>query len=224
MVGASSGLGLAYANHLESQDVLVTKVGRTRANSSTHVINLESPTETSAIISEVIKEVGGFDSIVFCQRYRDGQSDPYAEYQVNALSISSILELCPELFKADGLKSAVVVSSLAANFPDVKTSLSYQASKGALNSVARYYALKLAPFGIRVNTLSPFFFISERNYNFYTSNEKWQNFIQNQIPLASTCSIEQLIPKIDFLCSTDSSFITGQNFVVDGGASLKVYP
>ena len=110
------------------------------------------------------------------------------------------------------------------SFPDLNSSVSYQATKGALNSISRFYALKLARFGIRVNSLSPFFFVSDRNKGFYNSDATWQDFIEKQIPLSRNFQIEELFPKLDFLLSTDSSFITGQNLNVDGGATLRIYP
>jgi NAD(P)-dependent dehydrogenase (short-subunit alcohol dehydrogenase family) len=143
---------------------------------------------------------------------------------VNSYSVSHILEYSQSIFNPDGLKSVAIVSSLVSSFPDLNSSVSYQATKGALNSISRFYALKLARFGIRVNSLSPFFFVSDRNKGFYNSDATWQDFIEKQIPLSRNFQIEELFPKLDFLLSTDSSFITGQNLNVDGGATLRIYP
>lgn len=224
IVGGSSGLGLAYANYMEAQGTIITKLGRKSGDNSDFAVNLESFVEIKNSISRILEASGLIDSIIFCQRYRGGEQNPLEEYQVNALSISNILELAPSIFKPRGLRTVVIISSLVASHPDLSTSLSYQASKGALNSIARFYALKLAPLNIRVNTISPFFFVSDRNREKYMKNHLWRSFIKKQLPLGKACKIEELFPKITFLSNNDSSFITGQNIVVDGGSSLKVYP
>jgi NAD(P)-dependent dehydrogenase (short-subunit alcohol dehydrogenase family) len=217
VVGASSGLGLAYSNYMESQ-------GRTKQHPSVFESNLESPTEINRSLSKILKESGLIDSIVFCQRYRSDKPNPLVEYQVNALSISNILENAPNLFKVSGFRTVVMVSSLVSKHPDLGTALSYQASKSALDSVAKYYALKLAPYSIRVNIISPFFYVSDRNQEKYANSTVWGEYIRNQIPLGKACKIEEIFPKITFLSNDDSSFMTGQDLIIDGGASLSIYP
>jgi NAD(P)-dependent dehydrogenase (short-subunit alcohol dehydrogenase family) len=225
VVGATSGLGLAYSRYLLARNIQVSRIGGREHLDGSFKVNLESAEETRLVLEEIVAKNGLLDCIVFCQRFRSNSDvNPLKEYMVNSYSVSHILENSQSIFNPDGLKSVAIVSSLVSSFPDLNSSVSYQATKGALNSISRFYALKLARFGIRVNSLSPFFFVSDRNKGFYNSDATWQDFVEKRVPLSRNFQIEELFPKLDFLLSADSSFITGQNLTVDGGATLRIYP
>ena len=91
--------------------------------------------------------------------------------------------------------------------------ISYSAIKTALVGMVRYYANFLAPKNIRVNCVSP-----GGIYNF--QEDTFISKISQLIPLGRLAKIEEIVSVIDFLLSNKSSYMTGQNIVVDGGRTI----
>lgn len=93
----------------------------------------------------------------------------------------------------------------------------YGASKAGVLQLTRYFAQYLGPDGIRVNSISPGPFPS-------LDTQKKQEFVK---ALADKTSLkrfgqpEELIGSIVFLSSQASSYITGQNIVIDGGWTIS---
>jgi NAD(P)-dependent dehydrogenase (short-subunit alcohol dehydrogenase family) len=94
----------------------------------------------------------------------------------------------------------------------INTPAVYSASKGGVVALTRYLATYWAQHGIRVNTLTPGGVYSSQNETFT------QRYAQ-RVPLGRMAKAEELVGALLFLASDASSYVTGQNIVVDGGLS-----
>lgn len=93
---------------------------------------------------------------------------------------------------------------------DRRTSEAYAASKAAVIQMTRYWAVHLAKYRIRVNTLSPG----------GVFNEQGADFVRNysaRTPMGRMARADELGEALLFLCSEASSYVTGHNLLVDGG-------
>ena len=84
--------------------------------------------------------------------------------------------------------------------------------KHGIVGLTKYLAATYANKNIRVNSISPGG-IEQKNLN---KVEK----LKNLIPLNRMAKNGEYIETIQFLCSDASSYITGQNIVLDGGRSI----
>lgn len=106
----------------------------------------------------------------------------------------------------------------------------YAASKGGLVSFTRAAALELAESGIRVNCVLPGAVSTPMLTDGFRARhpdggsvEEQMERLAGQTPLNKIGSPEEIAKAICFLCAAeDSSFITGQTLVVDGGALARL--
>lgn len=90
---------------------------------------------------------------------------------------------------------------------------SYSVIKHGLIGLTKYLSTYLADFSIRVNTLSP-------GSIFNNQDTEFLNNLENNIPLKRLASVNEYKGAIQFLASDASSYMTGQNLIIDGGRSI----
>ena len=89
---------------------------------------------------------------------------------------------------------------------------SYSVIKHGLIGLTKYLSTYLADFGIRVNTLSPGSIFNSQD------NEFIEN-LKLRIPMGRMANVNEYKGAIQFLASDSSSYMTGQNLIIDGGRS-----
>lgn len=92
----------------------------------------------------------------------------------------------------------------------------YSATKAALDGLTRSLARELGPRNIRVNSIAPGYFESDMVAEL--SAEARERIVR-RTPLGRLGSVEDIVGVVMFLLSPESSFITGQTIVVDGGTT-----
>lgn len=95
-------------------------------------------------------------------------------------------------------------------------STAYTAAKAGLIGMTRVWALEFAPYRICVNSVAPGFFATPINEALRKSPLGAK--LAQQVPLGFG-KMEQIVPVVLFLSSSESDYVTGQCFVVDGGLS-----
>ena len=94
--------------------------------------------------------------------------------------------------------------------------LHYNASKGGLEMLTKSLAIELAPYGIRVNAVSPGLIETEHAMAFLKDPAFREHYFHH-IPLGRFGSPDECTGAVVFFASEDSSYITGQSLVIDGG-------
>lgn len=89
----------------------------------------------------------------------------------------------------------------------------YGAAKAGVLQLTRYFACYLGKDNILVNAVTPGAFPSET----VQQNQEFIDRLSKKSPLGRIGKPEELKGIFTFLCSNQASYITGQNFVVDGG-------
>lgn len=94
----------------------------------------------------------------------------------------------------------------------------YVASKGAVISLTRALATECGQHNVRVNSVAPGFTLSDGVRQNQTLIEGVQGPSLKGRVLSRDMAAEDLVGAVAFFISNESSFITGQTLVVDGGA------
>jgi NAD(P)-dependent dehydrogenase (short-subunit alcohol dehydrogenase family) len=92
----------------------------------------------------------------------------------------------------------------------INTPAVYAASKGAVIGLTNYLSTYWATKGIRVNTLTPGGVASGQN-------EEFTKKYSNRVPLGRMAERSEMVGALLYLASEASSYVTGQNIIVDGG-------
>jgi NAD(P)-dependent dehydrogenase (short-subunit alcohol dehydrogenase family) len=114
--------------------------------------------------------------------------------------------------------SVVAISSLGASRALPYYSL-VGASKGALDALARHFAVELAPRGIRVNILTPGT-ISTDVWRVLPQGEDRVAEAIRRSPTKRLVTCDEVAAAAQFLCSEAAAGIVGHTLVVDGGAAI----
>jgi Tropinone reductase 1 len=126
-------------------------------------------------------------------------------------------ELYPQLVKSKNGK--IINISSAAATQDVGTGTPYAMAKAGLLQQTRSLAVEWARDDIRVNAVSPWYTRTPLTDSVLQGERK--EMILRRTPLNRIAEPEEIASIIAFLAMDKSSFITGQNIIVDGGMSVK---
>jgi NAD(P)-dependent dehydrogenase (short-subunit alcohol dehydrogenase family) len=118
-----------------------------------------------------------------------------------------------------GRGGAIVnVSSMSATVVNIpQHQVSYHASKAGVNMVTKALAVEWAPLGIRVNAIAPGYILSDMTRQFTEANPDLAAQWRGLIPAGRMGEPADLEGLVALLCSSASSYLTGQSIVIDGG-------
>ena len=97
--------------------------------------------------------------------------------------------------------------------PAAQTGISYAIAKAGLSQMTQYLAAYWATKNIRVNCVSPGGIKREQDPAFLANyNQK--------VPMGRMAEPQEVATAVRFLVSDDSSYITGQDLLIDGGMHI----
>jgi len=237
VTGGNSGIGYAAAKELAAQGARVIITGRRKealeaaareTGTVPFLADQASLEDTTALTEEAKRTFGGID-ILFINAGITGTSaliehmpgDNFdAVMDINFKGAYFTLSKFIPLLNEGA--SVVFLSSIAATTHRPQSSV-YQASKAALNSIAKTAAAELASRKIRVNVISPgptrTEVLSKSGADSETVKQIFDT-LSDQIPLKKIGPPEDVARLVTYLSSDAATFITGSEFVIDGGLTL----
>lgn len=232
VTGGSSGIGYQIANVLAQNGACVYSISRTGMpkkgypESTPGVIHLKGDIgdqkAMKAILTEITKN-GSLDFLVnnagatFKCRAEEFPTEQFEHIMnVNVKYVFEMCKLCyPYLKKAKEKGRIINITSMSAHlgFSEV---VPYCTSKGAVLAMTRGLAVEWAKDNICVNSIAPGWFQSNMLQS--VADPIREQKILNRMPLHSYGDTKDLGAMASFLCGSNASYITGQDFAVDGGA------
>ncbi|MEZ5413017.1 MAG: SDR family oxidoreductase [Opitutaceae bacterium] len=175
------------------------------------------------LVADTVTHFGRLDYLVnnafsFIAKGLDAtRSDFLYSLEVGPLGFALMIQLASEHMKKAGGGAVVNVSSISAWVAQVNR-WTYNMSKGAVTQLTRCAALDLAPFKIRVNSISPGWIWTREVDKAAGGDRAKFDPIWGQYHMLARMGhpIEMTGPAL-FLLSDDASFITGTDLPVDGG-------
>lgn len=241
ITGVFGGIGYATAKIFKEMGWIVVGVDRNNAEDKDRLVDLVIQEDISTLenVDRLFERVcdlySGLDALVnnaaiqIAKSVIDTTEEDWDEvFNANVKSVfRSIKYAYPLLVRNKG--SIVNVSSVHAFATSVNIS-SYAASKGALLAFTRSLALEFARDGIRVNAVIPGAVRTNMLVSGLSRGHLGESDINTMIdklglrhPISRVGEPEEIGKLIYFLAeNSQSSFITGQSFVADGGALAQL--
>lgn len=238
VTGASSGLGVQFANVLAEQGADLVLLAR-RVEKLEQVAaeirkkgrkvlvlgcDVTKVADVQAARDAAIKEFGKVDILVNNAGGSRGNAcetvtDDDWKFTMD-LNISSIFTCCREFGKEMLKKGYGRIINIASMYGlvgnNINPALPYHTSKGAVVNFTRALGAEWGKRGITVNAICPGFFASELTDGFVDSAD-FVNSVKVYCPMGRVGKRGELNPALVYLASEEASYSNGSMVVVDGG-------
>ncbi|KAG6554578.1 hypothetical protein Mapa_003596 [Marchantia paleacea] len=136
----------------------------------------------------------------------------------NLESAFHLSQLALPILKNSGNACIVNVSSVA-GIVAINSGCIYAMTKAAMNQLTKNLCCEWAKFGIRVNSVSPWY-TKTPLANAVLQNEAFAADVLSRTPMRRVGEPHEVASTVAFLCLPASAYITGQNITVDGGFTV----
>jgi len=233
-IGRHLAIGLAEAGaHVyvasrkrEPCDELVAKIEEDGGRATTLQADVSSPEEIDRLVADVFERETRLDVLV--NNAGMVWASPLLDYPLEGwdrvfdLNVRGLFYLSQQVarrMKDAGGGSIIHIGSISAwrsAGDDREPVVAYNASKGAVASLTVDMAVKLAPHGIRVNSIAPGPFLTSMMDHVRHDEEALARF-NRQVPQGRSGGEDDIKGAVVFLASDAAAYVTGHTLVVDGG-------
>lgn len=233
VTGGGAGIGAATAHLLAERGAVVAVLDRDEAAAGqvaesvgghAFTVDVADPGATTDAVERAVEALGGLTDVV--ANAGMGLNKPLHRYTddewrlvtgVNLDGTFHTLRAAIPLLLEGGGGNVVTVASLNASRP-LQGEGPYSAAKAGVVNLTRTLALEYAP-DIRANCVSPGM-VDTALTSIITTDPELTAVAEAGTPLARIGRPDDVAALIAFLCSDAASYLTGQELVLDGGASL----
>lgn len=239
ITGGTKGIGAACALALAREGANVAINGRTADADALKVqqdvralgrkcvmiaADCGQPAAARRCVEETVRQLGGLDVLI----HSAGGPVPgglmeltpeawNAAFDVHVHAVFHLCQAAVPVLKPKQ-EGAIILISSAAGKAGVAGNLAYQAVKGALPQLTRALARELAADNIRVNCVAPG--VIRTRFHETMSEAQYRLNLDHRIPLRREGTSEQVASLVLEMIRND--YITGENFSIDGGLTMRI--
>ena len=237
VTGASKGIGAAIAKALGAEGAAVVvnyssskadgedvakEIAALGGKAVASQANLSKPEEIERLFAQAKKTFGRIDVLVnnagiyeFSPLEKVTAEHFHKQFNLNVLGLLLASQAAAKQFDGNG-GSIINISSVVSTL-GVPEAAVYSGTKGAVDAMTRSLAAELGPRHIRVNAIRPGMVETEGFRSAGIAESEMRKQVEAQTPLRRIGQPQDIAGAAVFLASDDSSWITGETFVISGG-------
>lgn len=232
ITGGSTGIGLATAQLFSTLEAQVAATYLQSSANTTGIfwvpVDIRDSGSVEEMVSQVIRQFGKIDILInnasltgkaAAAPFLTSSEGQWGNVIDTNLNGTFRVSQAVARHMVDRKQGVIIHVSSVGAFAGQELAAAYCASKAGQVALAKVMALELAPYGIRVNTISPGDVHTEASSQIVQElkhSGSSGRFIR-QTPLGRRGNPEEIAKAITFLASDDASFVTGTDLRVDGG-------
>ncbi len=237
VIGGGGGLGSEFCRGIsrEGAHVVVTDLDLGKAEEAARLsredggtaeavqVNVLDRRNLEAVVASVRAECGSVDGLVNAAgtHLRKPSLEITEEEweRVLALNLRAVFLACQVVGQTmieQGRGSIVNIASMAGHVA-LHQALAYCASKGGVVMLTKALAREWAPHGVRVNAISPGFFLTPLNRDLLQPGSERRQRVEERTPMGRLGDPQELVGGLVYLLSDEASFVTGSTLAIDGG-------
>lgn len=232
VTGAGNGIGQGIARRFAAEGAIVgiNDVSEEIARKSVDEIgdnafaapaDIRDLAQITHMVAAILEKYGRIDILVNCAGGNLGDSgilgDPAKWDRVLDVNLKGTLYCCHAvlpLMQNQKYGKILNFGSVMGVAGSVGGGEIYAAAKGAMESLTKSLAMRFGPDGINVNCISPGAIVTNTKPHIANlASGTW---------LGRTGTVDEVAGLAAFLCSSEADFITGVNYLIDGGRVLGV--
>ncbi|MBS1881459.1 MAG: SDR family oxidoreductase [Actinobacteria bacterium] len=237
VTGAGRGIGQACGNRLRAEGAAVmfadldedaARAGAAAVDGAAFGLDVTDPTAWATCVEACIESLGGLDLLVNAAGVLSVGSILDATLEewrrVRAVNLDGSFHGCRASLQAmrdAGGGSIVNIASISGLRADPRT-VAYDATKAGIRALTKEVAVYCARngFGIRCNSVHPGSVDTAMMTGLASERPDVYGDWTAELPTGRQAGAEEIAAMVAFLASDDASFITGSEYVIDGGATL----
>jgi NAD(P)-dependent dehydrogenase (short-subunit alcohol dehydrogenase family) len=238
VTGANSGIGEAAAVALQAAGSRVFATARRKdaleAAREKHpriswlLADVTNPEQVDRAIATITKEADRLDVVVnnaaifvFAALDAANDADIRAQFEINVLGTDRVTRAALPALRAS--KGAIINISSAAGHKPAPNGSHYAATKAAIESLTRSWALELAPYGVRVNAVAPGPTETAGFAKLAPTADMApvvKDAFLKQVPIGRMATPAEVARWIVAVADPTNTWMTGEILAIDGGMSL----
>ncbi len=237
VTGASKGIGAAiakalavegaavvanYASSKTGADKVVSEITSAGGKAVAVQGDVARKADIERLFAETNKAFGRLDILVnnagiyeFSPLENVTEEHFHKHFNLNVLGLILASQAAVRLFDAAG-GNIVNISSIVSTLATPNAAV-YSGTKAAVDAITRSLAAELGPRKIRVNAIRPGMVETEGTHSAGIAESEMRKQVEAQTPLGRIGQPRDIAGAVVFLASSDSSWITGETFVISGG-------